>query len=614
MTPKVAHIAIALPVEGHFDYAIPETLQEKVRLGQRVSVPFRREKKTGFVVGLAPASIFKTLKPIIKILDAGPSLSKEFLALGKSFAEYYGCSIGEALDTMLPDSLRTSRVLAVEFSDTEIPPRPQTETVLLHDPTFEKRWEVVNEEIQDALKKGKGVIVLTPEVFQVQPIVDRLQKQLKVPVIILDKQLKAKDEMRDWILLRQNKSPVAVGTRSAVFAPVVNLGLIVVLDEENNAYKQEQSPSYQASDVARMRAEICGAKLLLVSASPRAEIWQAALAGKARKISLPAQPHVQTQIVDLNNYNPQKTSIFSFPLRNIMDKILAEKGKAVLILNRRGFSSMTRCNQCGHSLKCGRCNIPLTYLFSKRKMVCRRCNSETDIPKVCPSCKSSYLRSVGTGIEKLESDLARIYPTIRISRFDRDSVRYPAESDIVVATQAAFRYLENSPPEMVALLQFDDELNRVDFRSAQKAFSVLVYLQHIAKKKLVIQTYQPDSYIIQSAIKMDFDSFYREELKFREELRLPPFTHFVAIGLRGVKEEDVLKQAHDLYEALMQQHLKGVEVSEPQPSGVAKLRDKFRFTIMLKAASQADILSLAKAVLSDFKRKKDVILTVHVNP
>ncbi len=614
MLNKVAHIAIALPVQGHFDYAVPESLQDKIQPGQRVVVPFRRGKKTGFVVGLAASSTFKTLKPIIKILDISPSFSREFLELGKRFAGYYGCSIGEALDTMLPDSLRTSRMMAVEFADAEIPAHPQAETLLLHDPTFAERWEVIGEQIENVLSEGKGVIVLTPEVFQAQPIRERLQKRFNVPVVVLDKQLKAKDEMRDWIFLRQNKASLAVGTRSAVFAPVVNLGLIVVLDEENSAYKQEQSPSYQAGDIAKLRAEVCGAKLILVSASPRAEIWQAALEGKARKISLPAQPHSQTQIVDLNNYNPQKTSIFSFPLRNMMDKILADRGRAVLILNRRGFSSMTRCNQCGHSLKCGHCNIPLTYLFSKKQMVCRRCNFATDIPKVCPSCKSSYLRSVGTGIEKLESDLARIYPASRISRFDRDSARYPADADIVVATQAAFRYLENSPPDLIALLQFDDELNRVDFRSAQKAFSILIFLRHAAKKKLVVQTYQPNSYIIQNAIKLDFDSFYREELKFREELQLPPFTHFVAIGLRGVKEEDVLKQANDLYEALAQQQLKSVEVSEPQPSAVAKLRDKFRFTIMLKAASQADILSLAKAVLSDFKRKKDVVITVQVNP
>lgn len=319
------------------------------------------------------------------------------------------------------------------------------------------------------------------------------------------------------------------------------------------------------------------------------------------------------QLIDLSNYNPAKSSVVSFPLRNIMEKSVAQKERVLLFLNRKGFSTVTRCSQCGRALVCPRCNVNLTYLYSKKKMVCRMCRYTTEVPKICPQCKSSYLRSLGTGIEKLESEIARIFPTVRVARFDKESAALPKGVDILIATQAVLKVLDGFKADVIAILEFDAQLNRVDFRSSEKAFASLIALRCAAKKKLVVQTHQTNNYIIQAAASMNFDYFYEEEMKLREELQLPPFKHLIAIGLRGREEDAVFAEAQRLYEKLGKDSPL-YEVSDPQPDLLAKLRDQYRFTIMVKTASVVEMLAQVKTVLKDLRRKKNIIITVNVDP
>jgi len=609
-----AHIVVGLPVEGPFDYALPQHLQEKVAVGQRVRVPFHGAQRVGFVVGLADKSAVQNLKLVLAVLEDQPSLAEAVLRLTKKMSEYCGCSWGEAIETSLPRALRKPKIVELSLSNVKnTAAASKPETVLFHDPSRRERWKYFQERIQETKVQEQGAIILVPEASMIDEGVAQFKKVMPATAVIFDKKIKPQEEWQQWKMVKEGKVAFVIGTRSAVFAPVANLGLIIVFEEDNSAYKQEQSPFYHVRDVARMRAEIEKCSLLFISTTPSAEIWHELSNGIIKKVSCVPEDLSSMQLVDLSNYNPAKTSVISFPLRNLMEKSLAGKERIVLLLNRKGFSTVTRCNQCGQALTCPRCNVNLTYLYSKKKMVCRMCHYTTAVPKICPQCKSPYLRALGTGIEKLESEAARIFPMARIARFDQESSAAPNNADILIATQAVFRILDGYRADVVAILDFDAQLNRVDFRSAQKAFASLIFLRYAAKKKLVVQTYQTNSYLIEAAKNSNFDLFYEQEIKLREELQLPPFKHLIAVGLRGREEQTVLEQAQALYERLQADGAL-YEASDPQPDHLAKLRDQYRFTIMLKTTAVAETFVQVKAILKDFKRKKSTIITVNLDP
>ncbi|MFA5087926.1 MAG: primosomal protein N', partial [Candidatus Omnitrophota bacterium] len=395
--------------------------------------------------------------------------------------------------------------------------------------------------------------------------------------------------------------------------PLKKLGLIIIYDEENWSYKQEQAPFYHLRDVASMRAKLERSSLLLVSSAPSAEVWHEAEKRKILKVTCGSPAKNKVQIIDMAHLDSYQKMSLSFPLRNIIEKTIQAKGKAVLFLNRRGFSTMARCNQCGYTLRCQRCDINMTYLYAKKKMVCRLCQAQAELPAVCPKCNSSYLRYLGAGIEKLESELARIFPQARIGRFDKETAVVPRDTDIIIATQAVIKVLAQLSINLIAVLEFDSELQRLDFRATQVAFSSMMHLKQSAQDQLIIQTYNPDHYCLQAISRGDFSYFYREEIKSRRELGFPPFQHLIAIGLRGAREDEVFQEANELYSRLRELPLPHLDISDPQPDVVPKLRDKYRFTIMLKSKLIQKTLPLIKTVLKKVK-KRNIVITMNVDP
>ena len=448
----------------------------------------------------------------------------------------------------------------------------------------------------------------------IESVLSKLKAAISVPIAVFDKKMTPKKELEQWLNIQEGVVSLVVGSRSAVFAPVKNLGLIIVVNEENSAYKQEQSPFYHAREVVLMRCAIEKSSVLFVSSSPSLELWHLVSKKKMRLISFPAQKLGQVIPVDLTNFNARKTSLISFPLRNHIEKTLAQGGKVVLFMNRRGFSLLTRCYSCGHTFKCTRCDVNLSYSYAKKKMICRHCHAAVEVPSVCPKCRNTHLRSLGTGIEKLESELARIFPNAKLATYDKDTQEIPRGFDILVATQAVLRIQDKISAQLIGCIHIDSELNRPNLRAAEHTFALLVHLRLWAQEKLVVQTRLLDNECIQAALKMDFKNFYKKELKLRRELGFPPFAHLVALNLRSMKEETVLQQAYDFYTELGKILPREIDMLEPQPDVVPKLRDKYRFTIMLKGKSVQQILAFIKNGLKQFKRKAAVTLTVNVDP
>lgn len=607
---KIAHVTVGLPIEGHFDYMVPPALQGRMAVGQRLLVPFRGKVLVGYCIGLAEKSFIKYLKPVSTILEEEPVLDQAMLNLTKEFADYYGCSWGEAIEAALPAVLRRGKPVENFAKRPEATQAGKSATTVVIDETQSKRWAFMAERIKEAVGQKRAVIFLVPEVAAIETAVSKLKENGCPAPIVLGKKMTAQQELARWQEVRLAQAPVVIGTRSAVFAPVADFGLIIVCDEENSSYKQEQTPAYHAREVALLRAQLEGAETVFVSCAPSAEVWYLAEKKKAELVVLKNEAPSAMQLLDLTNYKMARTTYISFPLQNQMEKVLKGGGKVLLFLNRRGFSTMTRCGKCDFALKCERCNIHLTYLYAKKILHCRLCGFETPLPKFCPKCKSAYLRSTGTGVEKIESELARIFPQARVARYDKETKGVPQNANIIVGTQAVLKLLDRLPFDLIGVLGFDAEINRHDFRSAQKAFSLLMHLRQSAKQKTIVQTRHIDSYALKHAVALDHKKFYKEEIAFRRELGFPPVEHLVHVALRGLKEEEVLKEAHEFYEAVKAKNPKGIEVLDPHPDVVPKLRDKYRFTIMLKGKSAKAILALVKSTLRDFKKK--TIITVNV--
>jgi len=619
MSFKIAQVVVGLPVEGPFDYSIPAELADKVAAGQRARVLFNRRQRLGIVVGFKAKSPFKRLNPVLSCLDNLPALDEKALAFTKELSAYYACSWGEAIETWLPPALRTTRPLEWTPPVSGVKPESPPAAILLHDKSLDKRWPLILDMVRKTLDANRSVVFLVPEAAMVDFVVAHLAKAVSVPIVVLDKKASASKELESWLAVREGKVRILVGTRSAIFAPAAHLGLIVIYEEENTAYKQEQTPHYDARTLARIRAGVEQCSVLYVSSAPSAETWFHFLKEQTRKekwqkITCEAERSSAIQIVDMTNYNPQRTSILSFPLQNAIRDTLAQQGKVVLLMNRKGFTTRTHCQQCGFTVKCERCNVNLTYLYSRKVMVCRHCNFKTELPKICPQCRGGYLRSSGTGTEKLESEVARLYPQARVGRFDTNSKNFPRQADIVITTKAVLREREALDTSLVAVINFDAELHHLDFRCGHHAFALLVRLRQMASQKLLVQTRMMDNYALQSVRENDLDGFYKKELSLRKELGFPPYRHLVSIGLRGVNEDFVFEQAKELFARLEKDHSPKVEISDPHPDVNPKLRDKYRFTILLKGPSVKRILAFIKKALKDFAKKRNMIVTINVDP
>jgi primosomal protein N' (replication factor Y) len=493
-------------------------------------------------------------------------------------------------------------------------PSGKAREILLHDKSFDKRWAFLAERICKCIAAEEGVIFLVPDVSYLKFIEARLRERVSCPVVVWDRKAPLKKELEQWLMVREAQAALVLGTRSAVFAPLPRPGLIVIYDEESAMYKQQQTPHYHVHEIARMRSREEGCEVMYVSSAPSAEVWEGARKKKWPTHVLEADRLSPVQVVDMTNYNPRRSSILSFPLQDSIQKVLAEGGRVVLLMNRKGFSTRTHCNQCGFTLKCQRCDVNLTYLYAKKIMACRHCHLRQELPKVCPQCHGAYLRSTGTGVEKLESEAARLYPQARVGRYDSDSGVFPEEADIVITTQAVLKVEGRLRFDLVAVIHFDAELHHQDFRCAQKAFSLLVHLRQMAGKKMLIQTRISDNYCLEAVRRADFECFYKTELKYRKELGLPPYNHLVAVGIRGRAEDVVFNQAADLAKKMEDNRPKGVEVSDPHPDVNPKLRDKYRFTIILKGKSVKGILAFAQKMLKGFGRKRRTVMTVNVDP
>lgn len=607
-----AKVVLGIPVEGPFDYIVPTGLCKKVKAGARVRVSFGNQRLLGYVVKLSAKTSIKKLKTLSEVIDDLPVLDKNLLLLTKELSDYYCCSWGEAIETALPESLRRGKC---------IPPIQQTEsngkknnpeTTLIQDSNVSARWDIYCRNIKEALDNNTSAIVLLSGIDSVLKAKEIINKSLGIqPVLMYRKQ---PNELGEWLKIRQGGAGLVLGTRSAIFAPVNNLGLVVMDEEHEAVYKQDQVPHYHAREVAFMRTKIEKAKLILGSTSLSLEMLYLARKNKIKYTLSPPQFFPEIKIIDTcrEHYVLRKTNISKY-LEDAIASALRSAGKVLLFLNRKGFATFASCGNCGWVLRCPRCNINLVYYFKDNILNCHYCNFKMGAPKICPHCNCGYIRYAGIGTEKIESELSRVFPQAKIKRLDDTPDPNLKDENILVATESIIKE-QGFSFSLTGVLSIDNSLNRIDFRAGEKTFALLVSILGLTRERLIIQTGLPEHHCFQALLNKDINTFYNEELRQRDELGLPPFKHLGLVKLRGAKEDKVKEISNALFKCLVRYNKdKRIKVVSVNPARPAKLRGKFCWQILVKSGNAKKITKFLKISLKNFPHS-GIIVTVDIDP
>jgi primosomal protein N' (replication factor Y) len=484
------------------------------------------------------------------------------------------------------------------------------QTILLHGVTGSGKTEVYREVITKVIAQGGTAILLVPEISLTSQVAHYFQKQFGRQVIVLHSGLKAGEKVKAWQEILKGKIKLVIGARSAVFAPLPNLQLIILDEEHEGAYKQDENPKYHARDVARKRMEQHQGVVVLGSATPSLEAYAAAQTGQIGFVKMEHRvadrPLPPVEIVDMREELMKgNRSMFSVALQSKLRSRLENREQSMVFLNRRGYSTFVNCRECGYVVRCSACDVALTYHSHDQVMRCHYCNHEEVPPHVCPECGSRYIRFFGQGTQRVEEELQGLFPKARILRLDWDTTRVPEnynrilsafrkqEADILVGTQMLAKGLDFPNVTLVGVIAADQLLNMPDFRAKERAFQLLTQVAGRAGRsnkpgEVVIQTYSPKDRAIVLASQHDYPDFFWEEIKYRKERRYPPFTHVIRVTLLHEKEERVIKAAHSLTEYLRlgildsENGYNDLVILGPSPAILARLKNKFRWQVLVK--------------------------------
>jgi primosomal protein N' (replication factor Y) len=506
---------------------------------------------------------------------------------------------------------------------------------LLQGITGSGKTEVYLRATEFALKMGKQVLLLVPEIALTAQIVRRFQAWFKDEVAVVHSKLSQNERADVWFKMRTGQAHVLIGVRSAVFAPFQDLGLVIIDEEHESSYKQEERPNYHARDVARERCKLSYAPLLLGSATPSLETYYRAKQGLIKHLRLTERPGgsilPEVAIVDMRAELAQKNfHVLSGKLRRELIATVQAGRQAIVLLNRRGYSTFVMCRDCGETLMCPHCAVSLVYHAAGQVMRCHYCGNEFPVPTECPQCHSKRIKFFGTGTQKAEQEIGEL-PGVRIIRMDQDSTTRKlgheqilkqfatGKENVLLGTQMVAKGHDIPNVTLVGILAADSILNLPDFRAGERAFSLITQAAGRAgrgqlKGRVVLQTYDPENEIIQLAAKQDYDGFAKQELETREELAYPPFTQVLKLVLWHKEEAESSRQAQAVADFLKQvaaaKQLPGTQIAGPFPALVPKVRDLYKTNVLVKSV-QLDVL---KAALLDSPFRAQPNLYFDVDP
>jgi primosomal protein N' (replication factor Y) len=507
---------------------------------------------------------------------------------------------------------------------------------LLHGVTGSGKTEVYMRAMSKALSLDRSAMMLVPEIALTPVFSRRLRARFGDQVAIFHSSLQRGERFDEWTRVRNGEARVVIGTRSAVFAPVQNLGLIVVDEEHESSYRQQESPYYNARDVAIVRAQKESATVVLGSATPSLESFYNARKGKYHFVRLPerigARPMAEAKIVDMRSVFARhgKPRVFSDELLEAIRETRERGEQSIILLNRRGYSSFILCRSCGETVQCPNCDVTLTYHRSERVIVCHYCNHREAVPRVCPSCGKKYIYYVGEGTEQLEEMLKVLFPALRVARIDRDTTTRrkvfeqsladfsAGRIDTLVGTQMLAKGHDFPNVTLVGVVSVDAGLALPDFRSAERTFQLITQVAGRAGRgdrpgRVLIQTYHPYHYALRHACAQDYEGFFEEELRYRQNHSYPPF---VALGSLLIHGPDLSRVRSDSLELRKQLDLANQDrrcrILGPAPAPLSRLKGEHRFQLLIKSRTRKHLREVADAALKAMAEKGSSLRSINL--
>ncbi|MCY8717558.1 primosomal protein N' [Bacillus spizizenii] len=510
---------------------------------------------------------------------------------------------------------------------------------LLHGVTGSGKTEIYLQSIEKVLAKGKEAIVLVPEISLTPQMVNRFKGRFGSQVAVMHSGLSTGEKYDEWRKIHRKEVRLVVGARSAIFAPFENLGMIIIDEEHESSYKQEEMPRYHAKEVAIKRAEHHSCPVVLGSATPTLESYARAQKGVYELLSLKHRVNHQVMpevsLVDMREeLRSGNRSMFSVELMEKLEETISKGEQAVLFLNKRGYSSFVMCRDCGYVPQCPHCDISMTYHRYGQRLKCHYCGHEEPVPHTCPECASEHIRFFGTGTQRVEEELTKVLPNARVIRMDVDTTSRKGahekllsafgegKADILLGTQMIAKGLDFPNVTLVGVLSADTTLHIPDFRSAEKTFQLLTQVsgragRHEKPGQVIIQTYTPSHYSIQLTKTHDYETFYQHEMAHRREQSYPPYYY---LALVTVSHEEVAKAAvtaEKIAHFLKANCGADTKILGPSASPIARIKDRYRYQCVIKYKQETQLSALLKKILEHYKREieqKHVMISIDMNP
>lgn len=647
MSWMLAEVVLNVPLHDSFYYIIPPHMLDQDLALKRVKIHFGKREDIGFVLRtLSEDELtidlkqFKSIKEIEEILDNHPIFTQNLVQLGRHVAQYYHSPIGEVIFTMLPPykslsplhnphlTLKKSFTPNTEQQGAFSKIQPfvgKTHTVLLQGVTGSGKTEVYKLIARECLHQNKGGIILVPEIALTEQTLQRFTEEFGEQIALFHSKLSPAERASEWLRVLHGTAQLVIGPRSAIFAPVQNLGLIILDEEHDPSYKALDSPRYHARGVAFMRSKKENALLILGSATPSIESRYAAEQGIIQHVKLNhrygAVQLPQVKIVDLKQEKTGNNFLSESLFKKLIETLHNQK-QSLIFLNRRGYAPSLLCQDCGFLFKCPNCDIGMTWHKKDKCMKCRYCEFETQAPDHCPQCNSTHIKDIGHGTEKLEESLQTLLPNARILRLDLDTAKKKNNTnkilnamknhhaDILVGTQMIAKGHDIANITLVGILFPEIMLSLPDFRASERTFSLLAQAIGRAGRReiqgyAIIQSYLSEHIAIQLAATQDYETFYHKEIQIRQEFHYPPFSRMGRIVLRSSDEEVIIALNHIFKKNFTKNHkdlsAQHITILGPTPCPIERINNYFRYQIIIKAATHAIVLKTTRYIYRLYK-------------
>lgn len=645
MEPKVAETVFNIPVDKTFHYNIPEEFKSRIKVGQRIEAELQSTLETGIVVGILEKSNIPRMKDIYRLVDEYPFPSEQTLSLARWIKKRYLCAIGQAMSLLIPAGLPGLKSKYKEQKWQVNPPSFNLELFPLSSCHLDKfldqdtikpiflqylyskdKMRVYAEIIRRTVSTGKRVLIIVPETYRINSIVEVLKKFNNYEYAMLYSGRNDRRKWNEWMKVKYNLADVIIGSRLAIFAPVESLGLIIIDDEHDPSYQLTESPRFNVRDVVLERGKRNESIILMTSQTPSIESWYAIKKNEFDYLLLSIQKSaapVKVEIVDLKK-DPEilKKGTVSTTLRKSIGREFEKNNKAIIFINRLGYSKYISCQECGHIISCPNCRVTLTHHLNEKSLICHYCNYYEGVPDVCPRCGGMKLRGIGLGGEKIEKELSNIFGENTVLRLDSETASGKKREEILklfreekkkilVGTQMVLRALDDPGVSLIGVIMADALLNFPDFRASEIAFYTMFRIimkswESKRPREIIVQGVNINHYLFESMFKMDSDIFYRNELEVRKELFFPPYSNMINILIRGRNEEKISYLMNYLIKYLRKDLPEGIKLYGPVSAPIEKVRQNYRMQILIKAPVGERVFDYLGGILSKFQQKPNM--------